>query len=485
MQTETIQLLLESLFIEKLGFEVLRFQPIKNSGSERMYFRVFTHHNSFIASYNNNVAENRAFFHIADSFDQAGIPKPKLLAVSNCEKACIQEDLGDESLFDRIMLHRQDEHFTEIIRPLFHQALDILVELQIEVDKTVDYGLCWPSGFFDQRSILSDLHYFYYYFVKQQPNLEINEYKLLAELEALSLQIATIPLNCFIYRDFQSRNLMIKNNQLYCIDFQGGRKGNFAYDVVSFLYQVKAGLPAGFKEEMIDYYSRKLNFKGFNTSEFRQHLSAFIYLRLFQVLGAYGFRGIIQRKQHFLESIPFALRQLENHLLENPLPLELPALESLLRQLAKSNENQSSKRIQAEKKLKIKISSFSYIKGGIPVDGSGNGGGFVFDCRILPNPGREEKFRNQTGLDQEVIDYLKAKPEVNEFLSNVQLIVKQGVENYLYRGFTDLMVSFGCTGGQHRSVYCASMLTEWLKGNFDELNIETEHIEQGIKLYHG
>ena len=357
-----------------------------------------------------------------------------------------------------------------------------MVKFQYIGHQGLDYSKAYPTPSFDRQAILDDLNYFKYYFAKPHEEIEFNEARLGKDFEAFADFVSQAPCDFFMYRDFQSRNIMVKDNELYFIDFQGGRKGPLNYDVVSLLYQVKAQMPQATRDELIQYYKEELKpFVNPDEVKFDLYQPYFVYLRLLQVLGAYGFRGLIQKKSHFIESIPFALKELKTWNEKHPLT-DYPELQHVISQLPTLNypTTLNSQLSTLNSKLTVTINSFSFRKG-YPNDFSGNGGGFVFDCRALPNPGREPEFKTKTGRDWEVIDYLMVKPPVHVFLDHVKGIVSQSVENYKERHFSHLMVSFGCTGGQHRSVFFAQTIYEWLKTAYPDINLKLNHIERKIK----
>ena len=355
------------------------------------------------------------------------------------------------------------------------------MKLQVLGHQGLDYTKAYPTERFDRQAIIDDLNYFKYYFVKPHEEIDFNETRLGKDFEAFADFVSQAPCDFFMYRDFQSRNIMVKDGELYFIDFQGGRKGPLNYDVVSLLYQVKAQIPQAIRDELVDYYKAELSqYMSPEAVKFDTYQPYFVYLRLMQVLGAYGFRGLIQKKSHFIESIPYALKELKAWNETHPLD-KYPELQSVLSQLSTLNYPlpTDSKLSTLNSKLTVTINSFSFKKG-YPNDFSGNGGGFVFDCRALPNPGREPEFKTKTGRDWEVIDYLMAKPPVHVFLDHVKGIVGQSVDNYRERHFSNLMVSFGCTGGQHRSVFFAQTIYEWLKTTYPDINLKLNHIERKI-----
>ena len=372
---------------------------------------------------------------------------------------------------------------TEPTRWVFRKTLDQLVLFQVKGHEGLDYNKVYPTPCFDRSGVMDDLDYFKYYFVKPHAEIVFNEMRLKAEFQRFAEEACQAKNDYFMYRDFQSRNVMIYQDNPYFIDYQGGRKGPLPYDVVSLLYQVKAQMPQALRDELLEYYKKALSaYVDLESVEFDKYYPQFVYLRLMQVLGAYGFRGLIQKKAHFIESIPYALQELTTWSETHPLP-NYPELESVIQQLRPLLQRYPSPLTShlspLTSPLTVTINSFSYRKG-YPDDFSGNGGGFVFDCRALPNPGREPEFKTKTGRDWEVVEYLLAKPPVHEFLGHVKAIVSQSIDNYLERHFNHLMVSFGCTGGQHRSVFFAQSIADWIRATYPTVNVKLNHREQDI-----
>ena len=495
MQPIEIQNILAEL-TRSIGETPIEILPIAASGSARKYYRIFTERRSMIGTYSENTEENKAFLAFSRHFHNLGLNVPEVFAV-NKEKTCyLQSDFGDDNLFAHVQKSLMANvgpstgsetliSLGENVIELYKKALKHLVRFQCIGHQGLDYSKAYPTERFDRQGILDDLNYFKYYFVKPHEEIEFNEARLGKDFEAFVDFVSQAPCDFFMYRDFQSRNIMVKDNELYFIDFQGGRKGPLNYDVVSLLYQVKAQMPQATRDELIQYYKEELKpFVNPDEVKFDLYQPYFVYLRLLQVLGAYGFRGLIQKKSHFIESIPFALKELKTWNEKHPLT-DYPELQHVLSQLSTLNypTTLNSQLSTLNSKLTVTINSFSFRKG-YPNDFSGNGGGFVFDCRALPNPGREPEFKTKTGRDWEVIDYLMAKPPVHVFLDHVKGIVSQSVENYKERHFNHLMVSFGCTGGQHRSVFFAQTIYEWLKTAYPDINLKLNHIERKIKEEH-
>ena len=503
MQTPDIQNILAEL-TRSIGETPKDILPIAESGSARKYFRIITDNKSLIGTFSNNVEENEAFLTFSKHFHDLGLNVPEVFVV-NEEKTCyLQSDFGDDNLFAHVQKALManvgpstpstssgtegsgtSASIGENTIELFKKALSHLVKLQVLGHQGLDYTKAYPTERFDRQAIIDDLNYFKYYFVKPHEEIDFNETRLGKDFEAFADFVSQAPCDFFMYRDFQSRNIMVKDGDLYFIDFQGGRKGPLNYDVVSLLYQVKAQIPQAIRDELVNYYKAELSqYMNPEAVKFDTYQPYFVYLRLMQVLGSYGFRGLIQKKSHFIESIPYALKELRIWNEKNPLNA-YPELQHILSQLSTLNYPlpTDSKLSTLNSKLTVTINSFSFKKG-YPNDFTGNGGGFVFDCRALPNPGREPEFKTKTGRDWEVIDYLMAKPPVHVFLDHVKGIVGQSVDNYRERHFSNLMVSFGCTGGQHRSVFFAQTIYEWLKATYPDIHLKLNHIERKITEEH-
>ena len=458
--------------IENLGEKVLETVAMPSSGSSRQYFRVKTDKRYLIGAYNINIEENDAFFSFSKHFHECGLPVPEILAVSSGKDVYVQTDLGDDTLFKHVEKCLEDGKYDDETIGLYKKSLDKLVDFQTVGHKGLDYSKAFPTPAFDEMSIMEDLNYFKYCFLKEQEEISFNETRLDGDFQRLAKYILEAPSDFFMYRDFQSRNIMICDGEPYFIDYQGGRKGPLQYDVVSLLYQVKARMPEALRLELIEYYKQKLKSESFDP-----YFPAFVLLRLLQVLGAYGFRGLIQKKLHFMQSIPYAIRELMKVNEKWALPFKLPELQGVLQQLSIVLQKYES--IEPEV-LTITVNSFSYKNGGVPYDKSGNGGGYVFDCRALPNPGRYVEFKKMNGEDAEVKDFLNDKPDVHYFLQNVQMLVYQSIDNYLERGFKNLQINFGCTGGQHRSVYFAQKIGMLIHENYPMVKVEINHLAQHI-----
>lgn len=419
--------------------------------------------------------ENDAFIYLADHFRSKGLPVPEVLAISDDHMAYLQEDLGDTILFNAIEKGRQSRSFSADEKELLIRTIRMLPDIQFLGAVGLDFSHCYPAKEFDKRSIMWDLNYFKYCFLKAT-GLEFQEDRLEDDFQAMSEVLMRGQSSTFMYRDFQSRNVMLttEGNPLF-IDFQGGRKGPFYYDVASFLWQAKANLPGSLRQELIGEYIDALRkYKPVDEEYFHEQLRHFVLFRTMQVLGAYGFRGYFEKKPHFMQSVPFAIANLRE-LLDNPYP-EYPYLNELLRQLVDMKQFTNE---MANRQLTVKVMSFAYKKG-IPNDATGNGGGYVFDCRAVNNPGKYDRYKPFTGLDKPVIEFLEEDGEILSFLDHCYALVDSSVERYIERGFSNLMVCFGCTGGQHRSVYSAQRMAEHINSKYN-VKVELVHREQNIE----
>lgn len=479
MQTlNNVNEIFKELIYNSLHESITGISELPVSGSSRIYFRITTEKRNLIGTFSNNVEENEAFFEFSRHFRECGLAVPEIIAINNDKKTYVQSDLGNYTLYNMVENCQKTGFFDEKTTGLYKKSLESLIDFQIVGHKGLDYSKAFPTQEFDRNSILDDLNYFKYCFLKLNEEISFSETRLDNDFQLLTNYILKAPSNYFMYRDFQSRNIMVKDGNPYFIDYQGGRKGPLQYDVVSLLYQVKARIPSEIREELLAYYLKKIAEKTegeINSDEFLKYYPAFILLRLLQVLGAYGFRGLIQNKLHFLQSIPFAIKELLKLKDNFQLPFRLPELESVILQLGETLLKYEH--VEPEV-LTISINSFSYKNGGIPTDNSGNGGGFVFDCRALPNPGRYAEFKNSTGEDNDVKEFMDTYQDTHFFMQNVQMIVFQSIDNYLERGFKNLQINFGCTGGQHRSVYFAQKTAEMIHTNYPMIKVIVNHIVQ-------
>ena len=468
-----------TLYSEQFHSVPSHIEKIPQSGSDRVYYRV-TGSTTCIATVSKNIKENQTFLTFSRHFKSQNCPVPTIFSVSDDETIYLQEDFGDISLLDELQQHGYHEH----VYGLFQQCLQQLAHLQIKGHKNLDYNWCITSKEFGKQAILSDLLYCKYYFLDTL-KIPYDKEKLIDDFDALSNYLTHVDHKYFMFRDFQSRNVMVKDGLVNFIDYQGGMLGALQYDVASLLWQAKAELPDNWKNNLLEYYmdcvDDVLQTK-IDRTRFISQYNGYVLIRLLQVLGAYGFRGLFERKAHFLTSIPIALKNLKWFLSNRRVGIVLPEFERLLGLMVEDEIIQRFEPIQAtaDTALVVHINSFSYKTTGIPKDETDNGGGFVFDCRSIFNPGRFEQYKIQTGRDKEVKDFLEQQTKMPQFLNSVYNIVDIAVEDYLQRGFENLQISFGCTGGQHRSVYAADALTRHLKNKYG-VKIELQHLVQDAK----
>ncbi len=465
---------LKTLFKTWANEKVQKIELLPKSGSNREYYRIWSENKTIIGSFNEDLKENIAFIEFSKHFKNKDLNVPEIYAQDLENHIYLQEDLGDETLFSLLSKIRIDYDFNEELIETYKKVIREMPKFQINGSEGLDYSKSYPRFSFDKQSMMWDLHYFKYYFLKLA-NIFFDEQELENDFHKFSDYLLQADSDFFLYRDFQSRNVMIKNNKPYFIDYQGGRKGALQYDLASLLYDGKAAIPQNLRIEFLEYYINETSkYIKLDKEKFKQYYHGFVYIRIMQAMGAYGFRGFYERKLHFLKSIPFAITNLEWLLKNVNLPIEVPTLTKALEAITKSEK---LKQIGAElEKLTVHINSFSYKKG-IPIDETGNGGGFVFDCRSLPNPGRFEEYKKITGMDKAVIDFLDKKEEMQEFLADIFSIVDKSVQKYMNRKFTNLMINFGCTGGQHRSVYSGERLKKYLEEKYD-LKVKLRHREQ-------
>ena len=455
-----------------------RVQPLQGqlSGSGRNIIRLANDKFSAIGILYNVREENAAFLEFSRHFRRHSLPVPEVYAEDLSQGAYLEEDLGDTTLFEFLSKNRTGDTISPKAIDAYREVVATLPRFQIEAARDLNYKVCYPRGSFDRQSIAWDLNYFKYYFLRLA-GIPFNEQALEDDFSRLTKFLLSADRDYFMYRDFQSRNIMLRNGHPFFLDYQGGRKGALQYDVASLLYDAKADLPPKLRQQLLDYYLDKLAaFNDPSREKFMQHYYAYVYIRIMQALGAYGFRGFYERKVHFLQSVPYALKNLRWLLHNVTVPIALPTLMGAFNSMLASEKLQSL--ASDADNLIVRIFSFSFHRG-LPKDETGNGGGFIFDGRGLPNPGREDRFKLLTGKDGPVIDYLNQQESVHQFLASVMSLVDASVSNYQKRGFKNLMVSFGCTGGQHRSVYLAEQVTKRLGGrNGVELVVQHRELER-------
>ncbi len=472
--------LVQEYFKTVINEPIIQTENIPLSGGDRRYFRFYTAFKSYIGCYNENVKENEAFFYFTNHFKKIDIPLPQIIAINSEQEIYILEDLGKESLLNNL----EEKGFSEEVYGLYKKSLNALAKMQILGAENLNFDAALTTKEFGKQAIMSDLLYFKYYFIDTL-KIAYDKQQLLEDFDALANYLTKTEHKMFMFRDFQSRNIIVNNGDVFFIDYQGGMKGALQYDVASLLWQAKADLSEQWKTDLLEYYISVINEllpTLVQKDVFISQYNGYVIIRMLQVLGAYGFRGLFERKAHFLASIPLALRNLKWFLANRKVGLIVPTLDQILSQIT---DDQVIKRFETQKAtettpLIVKVKSFSYKKSGIPKDESGNGGGFAFDCRGILNPGRFEPYKKITGREKEVIDFLEQQTKMPDFMNNVFNIVDISVEDYLARGFDSLAINFGCTGGQHRSVYAAEQTARHLRNKY-KVKVELEHVEQGIK----
>ncbi len=470
--TETSTAVLTQMVTEHTGNQPTACVPLAQSGSHRRYYRfTFADNSTLIGAYNEDVTENRAFFEYTRFFAAQKLNVPALLAVHEDQKHYLLNDLGTQTLYDILCEVRKENGDFQEVMGYYRKVVAALPQFQMTAKQGLDMSVAYPRAAFDRQSMQWDLNYFKYYYLKMV-NIPFNEQALEDDYQAFMDYLLSVDDNYFLYRDFQSRNIMIHQDDVYFIDYQGGRKGALQYDIASLLYDAKADLSPEIREELLDCYLDNLSKHiPVDRAEFKAYFNAFSLIRIMQAMGAYGYRGYFERKLHFLQSVPYAIRNMRYLLSQNALPNNLPELRHVLQTVVDSYVEAKPQNTDV---LTVTVQSFSFKKG-VPDDPSGNGGGFVFDCRALPNPGREKKYATFTGKDACVKEYLEQYSEVELFVNHVCALVDMSVDNYLERKFNHLTVNFGCTGAQHRSVYFAERTAAHLRAKYPQIVVELKH----------
>ena len=457
---------------------ITRIDRLPQAGSERHYFRLHTAKNTYIATYGANIKENETFIYFSNQFQQQQLSTPQVLYCSDDNKIYLQQDFGDLSLLNQL----EENGFSDPIYLLYKKSLQQLAKLQVKADEVIDYSRCLTNSEFGKQAILADLLYFKYYFLDalRRP---YDKQKLLNDFEVLSDFLSQTEYKYFMFRDFQSRNIMVTtDSEVHFIDYQGGMKGAPQYDVASLLWQAKANLPDEWKQSLLEDYIdtfEKLVNRSVDRDLFRSQYNGYVLIRLLQVLGAYGFRGLFERKAHFLTSIPLALQNLQWFINHHSLGMALPEFTKILELCTSEEVIKEFTPLQAtiDTPLIVKVNSFSFIQNGYPKDETNNGGGFVFDMRGILNPGRFDEYKHLSGLDKPVKDFLEQRTKMPDFLNSVYSMIDISVEQYIQRDFENLVINFGCTGGQHRSVYAAEAIARHLRNKF-KVKIELTHLNQ-------
>lgn len=465
---------LAELFLKKFGRPADSIIALRSDGSDRKIYRVVAGDLTVIGILGVDIQESAAFLEFSRHFKKHNLRVPEIYIENSDGSAYLEEDFGDDTLFSWMCQIREHHGFTDDIKNMYRQVVEYLPRFQIEAGRSIDYSYCYQHQEFGLDSMHWDLHYFKRHFINYFYKKKVNHTDLDKDFNRLIKFLLQEDRKYFLYRDFQSRNVMIKDGLPHFIDYQSGRKGALQYDLASLLYDAKANLPEEFREEMIDGYLQQASqLTRINPKRFRKYFYGFVLIRVMQAFGAYGYLSAVKGKTHFFKSVPFAIKNLEI-LLNKKVEIldQLPMLREIFSNLV---YDQSLREFDAKKKLAVRILSFGFHKSGIPEDKSGNKGGFVFDCRFLPNPGREERFKSLTGKDRPVSEFLASQNIVSDFLDHVFRIADYAVDNYQTRSFSDLMISFGCTGGKHRSVFCAERLAAHLKTR--GIDVKLQHLE--------
>jgi aminoglycoside/choline kinase family phosphotransferase len=466
---------LKRLFEQHFHLPAEHVQPLQGQlgGSGRNIIRLSGSGHTAVGILHSVREENLAFLEFSRHFRRHGLPVPEIYAEDLGHGAYLEEDLGDTTLFEFLSANRSAENIAPEVVEAYRKVVAELPRFQVVAGRDLNYKVCYPRSSFDRQSIAWDLNYFKYYFLRLA-GIPFNEQALELDFSRLTRLLLAAPHDYFLYRDFQSRNVMLQEGRPRFLDYQGGRKGALHYDIASLLYDGKADLPPALRQQLLDHYLDSLaGYINLDRGAFMEHYYAYVYVRILQALGAYGFRGFYERKAHFLQSVPYALKNLRWLAQNVRLPVALPSLLDALEAM-QASENLRNLSAPAAG-LTVRIFSFSF-NNGLPADEAGHGGGFVFDARSLPNPGREARFRQLSGKDEAVIEYLDRQESVHQFLSHAASLVDASVASYQSRGFTNLMVSFGCTGGQHRSVYLAEQLAEHLRAT-KGLEVQVRHTQ--------
>jgi aminoglycoside/choline kinase family phosphotransferase len=469
---------LVALFIRAFGSPPAEVTRLTADGSQRSYYRMAgASPASVIGAYGPDPDENCAFLSFSRSFRGIGLPVPEIFAADEGRGLWLEEDLGDTTLFQALSSARQPEggEFPRAMIGVYERVVDLLPRFQVEGGRVIDFSVAYPRPAFDQQSMLWDLNYFKYHFLKLA-HIPFNEQRLENDFHRLVGHLLAADTGYFLYRDFQSRNIMLRGGEPWFIDYQGGRRGAAQYDVASLLYDAKADIPESVRAHLLERYVDALSrLASVDAGRFLEAYRGYVLIRIMQAMGAYGYRGFFERKPRFLESVPYAARNVAG-LLAAGLPVGLPELESVFRRVVEAWADRPSP-IGPLSGLTVHVTSFSYRQGP-PADETGHGGGYVFDCRALPNPGRSAEFAGVNGRDPSVAAFLEAAPETEAFWSRVSPLVDAHLASFRERGFSDLSVAFGCTGGQHRSVYFAERLARHIRERHPAVAVHLQHAEQ-------
>jgi aminoglycoside/choline kinase family phosphotransferase len=466
------------LYSASFGSPPRSILEVAGDGSNRSYYRLIGDDlRTAIGAVGPDHEENHTFISYTNAFRRTGLPVPEIYGVDEEVGVWLESDLGDTTLFNALVEARKTDPspFPSSMLPIYRRVLEILPRFQVEGGRVIDYSVAYPRDAFDRQSILWDLNYFKYHFLKLA-HVPFNEQRLENDFGTLADFLLQADTDHFLYRDFQSRNIMLVDDDPYFIDYQGGRRGAPQYDVASLLYDAKAAIPDEVRDDLLEHYLDALaGWIEFDRDEFVQLYRGYVLVRIMQAMGAYGYRGFFERKTRFLQSVPYAARNIRR-ILETGLPVAVPELESVLRRIVESWAHRGED-AEPGPGLLVRVNSFSF-KRGYPDDEGGHGGGFVFDCRAIPNPGRHLEYRTLCGRDAGVVEYIERCSEAHSFWNHVRSLADAQIEEYLRRGFTSLSIGFGCTGGQHRSVYFAERLAAHIRHEYPQVNVRLAHREE-------
>ena len=463
-----------ALYTQTMGRPPETVTQIVSDGSPRQYYRLSSSgHKSVIGAHGPDAEENRAFLSYSRALRGAGLPVPEIYAADPSLGIWLGEDLGDTTLFAALSAARTAAggEFPDSVLAIYDRVVAELPRFQFLGARAVDFSCAYPRAAFDEQSMHWDLNYFKYHFLKLA-HVPFNEQRLESDFEKLVAHLLSTDTDYFLYRDFQSRNIMVRDGEPWFLDYQGGRKGAAQYDLASLLYDAKANLPESVRAHLIERYLVAFAAQGGRPERFRSHYPGYVLIRIMQAMGAYGYRGFYERKPRFLESVPYAARNVAR-LLDAGLPVELPELEAVFRRIVEAWAARETP-LATPPGLHVHVCSFSY-RDGVPAGDPEHGAGFVFDCRSLSNPGRRPELSVRIGTEPEIVRFLEAMPETETFWRHVVALVESHVDNFLERNFSQFHVAFGCTGGQHRSVYFAERLTRFLRERYPQVSIDLVH----------
>lgn len=285
-------------FENHFGEKSTQFVTLAQSGSARVNFLAQNQTGKYIITYNENIAENESFLYFSELFSELNLNTPKIFSISDDRKIYIQEFLGEKTFSEIIA----EEGLSENVQTLVKQTLKQLFELQEKTNGKIDFQKTFEYESYDELPVMHDLYYFKN-FVADVLELEYHKSSLLKEFKEIINLIENLEPKGIMIRDFQARNIMVNNeNKVSFIDYQSAMKGPLMYDVISFLFQAKANFPENFKNEMLEFYIQQFEDKEAQ-SQLKNSVKPIQMMRFLQVLGAYGFRGLIQRKQHFIASL--------------------------------------------------------------------------------------------------------------------------------------------------------------------------------------